>query len=165
MGLDTPCFQPPSNCHLIIRGLEGAYIGALHGIAPDPELFGEMSSDRFKGLIESLALLFSSRLPNETHILAALMLDTETAERYCFLRHKAAAQLRCFSWTWRFLVMFSIATIIFGPADSNPRPASNAERTRTFCNLLRSLPPKDHAFVVTASESWPEALAEPFGLR
>ena len=61
--------------------LEDTYIRALHGVAPDADLVGEVSSRQCRALIESLAQFFSSRLPNETHILAALMLGEETAKK------------------------------------------------------------------------------------
>ena len=87
--------------HLAIE-IEKRYIRSLGGINPDPEVCGEISSRQFTTLIESPALLFSSRLPNETHIFAGLMLDAETANCYFRGRGKAEATLTYFSWKWRF---------------------------------------------------------------
>jgi len=154
-----PSTAAPSG-HLVIE-IERMYIRSLGGIDPDPEVCGEISSRQFSTLIESLALLFSSRLPNETHIFAALMLDAETANCYFRGRGKAEAMLTYFSWKWRFLVMLGIVKVIFGPANSSPKPASTAERTRLFFDLLKAIPAKDRSFVLRASEPWPELLQEP----
>ena len=98
---------------------------------------GEISSSLFKALIESLALLFSSRLRNETHILAALMLDTETANCYFLGRGKAEVSLTYFSWKWRFLVMLGIVKVIFGTANSSPNPRQPLREPSFFSIYLK----------------------------
>ena len=45
-----------------VMALEDAYINAVHGRAPDPKWLSEISSTDFKKLMESLVILFSSRL-------------------------------------------------------------------------------------------------------
>jgi|ERR1700693_1047212 len=94
--------------------LEDAYLKAVWGNAPDPRWLSGISSRDFRLLVESLVVLFSTRLAGETHILAAFLLDHEVAERYHFCRHAAEAKLPYFSWHWRFAVIFSIAKVIFG---------------------------------------------------
>jgi len=97
-----------------VIALEDAYIKAVWGNAPDPQWLSGISSTNFRLLVESLIVLFSSRLAGETHILAAFMLDREVTERFHFCRHAAEAKLPYFSWHWRFAVIFSIAKVIFG---------------------------------------------------
>jgi hypothetical protein len=71
--------------------LEDAYLKAVWGTAPDSRWLRGISSRDFRLLVESLVVLFSSRLPGETHILAAFLLDH-----------------------WRFAVISSVAKVIFG---------------------------------------------------
>src|ERR1700751_260253 len=52
-----------------VMALEDAYINAVHGRAPDPKWLSEISSTdfRFRKLVESLVILFSSRLASQAH--------------------------------------------------------------------------------------------------
>jgi hypothetical protein len=106
--------------------------------------------------------LFSTRLPNETHILGILTLDMETANTYFLGRNKAEATLNYFSWKWRFLVMLSITKVIFGAGNRKPTAASSAQRTKLFLDLLKAIPSRDRIFIAKAAAPWPETLQEPF---
>jgi hypothetical protein len=85
---------PQAPMSQLVIEIEKLYVQSLRGTAPDPDLCGDLSSIQFKALIESLALLFSTRLPDETHVLAVLTLDTETANTYYLRRNKGTESRR-----------------------------------------------------------------------
>jgi hypothetical protein len=114
-------------------------------------------------LVESLVVLFSSRLSGETHILAAFMLDHEVAERYHFCRHAAEAKLPYFSWHWRFAVIFSVAKVIFGEHADSTCSGFCPDSSQVFFELLQHLPWEDHIHIFTASRTWPKRLQDDFG--
>jgi hypothetical protein len=97
--------ERPASRISAVMALKGAYMNAVHGRAPDPQWLNEISST---DLTRFVVILFSSRLASDTHILAALLLDREVAERYHFCRHVAEAKLPYFSWHWR-LQSFSVS--------------------------------------------------------
>jgi hypothetical protein len=146
-----------------VMALEDAYLKAVWGTAPDPRWLRGISSRDFRLLVESLVVLFSSRLPGETHILAAFLLDHEVAERYHFCRHAAEAKLPYFSWHWRFAVIFSIAKVIFGEHADPTCSAFCPDSSQVFFELLQNLPWEDHIHIFTASRAWPKRVQDDFG--
>jgi hypothetical protein len=72
----------------------GAISEEVTGVAPSPFF---ISSTDFRKLVESLVILFSSRLASETHILAVFLLDREVVEQYRFCRYAAEAKLAYFT--------------------------------------------------------------------
>jgi hypothetical protein len=147
-----------------VMALEDAYINAVHGRAPDPQWLSKISSTHFRKLVESLVILFSSRLASETHILAVFLLDREVVERYYCCRHAAEAKLAYFSWHWHFAVIFSIAKVIFGKRGDPTRSALCPDSSEVFFELLRNLPWEDHFHIIVASRTWPARLQDEFGL-
>jgi len=94
--------------------IERAYLSALTEIPPDPLIIGPMTSTAFRKMIESFLLLFATYLPENRQIVARYFLDAETVCQHFCRNQIAEAELKYFSWPWRYACLLSTATAIFG---------------------------------------------------
>ena len=137
--------------------LEETYWAAIHGTAPPGFWFGQMSGISFRLLVEDLAMLFSSRIPSYTHILALNLLNGENMHHYFGVRGAAEVKLSYFSWPWRCAVMFAVASVL---AEDGLRQSAGTEHCSgtLFFHLLKAIPQRYWMHVATAARSWPEPL-------
>jgi TniQ len=138
--------------------LERAYLNACVGVPPDSLLAGSLTSTAFQKMIESFLCLFATYLPEKRQIVARYFLDAETVCQHFCRNQTAEAELKCFSWHWRYACLLSAATAIFG-RKLHPGTSDEVEPDLyPFGHLLRLLPPELRITVVNASQTWSEPL-------
>jgi TniQ len=148
-------------CVVNVIQVESAYMAAVAGAAPVWSSRREMSGPALRELIESLVLLFSSRFPEHTHILARYFIDWRLFHPYFHAREVAEVKLAYFGWRWRYAVMLSVLQVLTSDPSQSPSTGNTqyGERHNSlFLQLIRLAAPTQQLEIVDAARRWPESL-------